>query len=81
MQCAFPVWKVVLFTWGISGILSCHRFLSYEYFTNKDISNGSDNIIGNSREFRSLGDSERSSSTINHTSVCRKVCKKKEISL
>jgi len=81
VKCLFPAWKVLLLTWGISGILSCHRFLAYEYFViNKDYNNGSE-IIGNSSELRSLGDgdSNDSSAIIYHASVCRKVGKEREL--
>jgi len=75
VKCVFPVWKVLLLTWGISAILSCHRFLAYEYFTNKTDGNGNE-IAGNSSEFDSLGDgNSNDSNVISHVSVCRKVCK------
>jgi len=77
VKSVFPVWKVLLLTWGISAILSCHRFLAYEFYTNKTDCNGSE-IAGNSSELRvnSLGDGKsNNSSVISHVSECRKVCK------
>jgi len=74
VKCVFPAWKVLLLTWGISAILSCHRFLAYEYFANKDNSNGSE-IAGTPSEHYLHGENNgNDSSVIFHTSVCRKVC-------
>jgi len=40
----FPTWEVLLFTWGVSALLSSPRFLAYEYDTNTYYGNGSDII-------------------------------------
>jgi len=74
VNCVFPAWKILLLTWGVSAILSCHRFLTYEYFTIED---GNTSEIPESlvSEFNILGDGNYNDSSVmmHNMSACRKV--------
>jgi len=80
VKCVFPVWKVLLFTWGVSGFLSFPRFLAYEYFTNENFTNdgyenGSSSLGDSLGEFTSLNFSSNDThAALVCISECRKVC-------
>jgi len=79
-QCVFPMWKVLTFTWGVSGILSSPRFFAYEYddtIITNGIGNGSSSVIPETpSEIHPLSSHDKNDSyTFHYTSVCRKVSK------
>jgi len=79
VRSVFPTWKVLLFTWGVSALLSSPRFLAYEYHTRSYNGNGSINItsdtpsMSHSLRSNSNNDYNDSYTAVGHKSVCRKV--------
>jgi len=74
VRSVFPTWKVLIFTWGVSALLSSPRFLAYEYDTN--IYYGNESVIASDAlsGFHSLtSNNENGSNAVSNTTVCRKV--------